>query len=141
MLRRYKMTDKKELLWTTKDGRKIPLLKMEDKHLLNSLRMCENAQIIANDYLRASTNPILAPRGEYATIAFEEESDSVFEISSNLALWIPYLKHEVKKRNLTPLPTKKPLSMPKIKSVQNLEFGTLYEIEQSESPGSDETIM
>lgn len=128
------MTENKEkvVYWTTKGGRKIPIDKMEDKHLLNSLRMCMNNEIEYNDFLNCSTNPILAPRGDMACMAFEQEMDSYFDRYMNSVRWIKILTAEVERRGLKPLSTIKPMIMPKIKSVQNLEFGTLYELDHSE---------
>ena len=123
---------KKEPVWTTKDGRKIPIFKMSDSHLLNTLRMCENTNIEYDEMLEWGLDPFWGPRGDGAQMAFEQELIRLELITFSLLPWIPILTEEVKRRGLTPLPTKKHKHPPKVKNIVDLKGGgTIAEIDRS----------
>ena len=121
-----------EHIWTTKDNRKIPVSKMVDKHLLNSLRMCQRMIVEEREMLIWGSHPVFGPRGDGAQMAFEKELEDMVNMAMIARYWIPILKKEVEKRNLSPLKVKSPDLPPKIKSVQTVAGAALIEFDKGD---------
>jgi len=84
-------------IWTTKDGREIPIKDMSDRHLVNTLNMLNNKGFISHktmmSYLSGSE-----PQGEMAQLAYEQECDAIFD--APVCEQMDALEEELEKRGL-----------------------------------------
>lgn len=90
------------LKWRTLDGRAIPLNELDDEHLISILRMLKRNAIMRLGAIQARYLLIPPPDGDAAYLAYEEESDRLFEMSWKQAVspCFPFLKREAEHRKL-----------------------------------------
>lgn len=86
-------------IWTTRDGREIPVTEMDDRHLGNAIRFVKRA---AENYryagLSALSYSTTAPDG--AAYAAERAADEAFDEAENCAAWGRILQAEADRRGL-----------------------------------------
>lgn len=92
-------------VWTTKDGKRIPVREMGDLHLLNAYR---KIQVSDGSIDPLSASSVFSPDSEAAyqidsKIGNEDIFDQSLAGSDPMNRWRRILKREIKRRGLTPL--------------------------------------
>ena len=84
-------------IWTTENGREIPIKDLADPHLINILRMLKRNGVIASSTLEfyLTCEP---PTADGASMAFDQEFDAVLD--SPVCLQLDNLEAELAKRGL-----------------------------------------
>jgi len=120
----------KEPIWTTKDGQKIPLSKIEDRHLLNIHRMLRQSLDDLKCYTSVIGTP-WGPRGEMAQEAFDREFEDAYQCAMVSRPWLNIIDREVKRRGLAELPLKDPFTpLPELELVEDTPFGSIYKVKK-----------
>ena len=92
--------DTTELVWTTKDGREIPLPEMSDRHLENAHRWADRNA----DHLLMMAADALAYAGDApdgAAMCAEAEADRMFRQGDILRNWSRAFQLELERRKET----------------------------------------
>ena len=102
--RAYPAEDGEGPIWKTKEGKKIPLNKMEDDHLLNAHRFVRRKlkEIQEEEALRLCSIP--EEISEYDIQDMFNESVFLGDEKYVYNFWKKQLRKEIKKRELEPLP-------------------------------------
>lgn len=111
-----------EFIWKTRDGKKIPISKMSDRHLLYTHRMLRNQLVDCKDMISFGDSAF-APRGEIASADFDQALDENFERMDALHSIIGTFTKELRRRGLAALPSKKMMKFPSPKSVEHMPGG------------------
>lgn len=74
-------TRKQTVKWITKDGRKLRICDMESTHIWNTLHFLYKSAWTRKANLVYSYLATPGPNGDMAQVAFEQESDGVFDSS------------------------------------------------------------
>lgn len=84
-------------IWTTEDGRKIPVVRMSDSHLRNAYRMLKRKGFVSparlDDFMAGPQ-----PRGDMAQMAWDDELNA--HLDSRTSDFIDIFEDEAKRRNL-----------------------------------------
>lgn len=83
-------------VWTTKDGRKIPVSEMTDEHLTNAYLMLKQKGFVGNRTLRCYLSR--GPTADGALVAFEAEQRAVFD--SPFSEFVDHFNDELLRRGL-----------------------------------------
>jgi len=106
--------------WLTKEGEKIPIENLSDKHLLNIHRMLRQ-QIEDTKSYTGISGTFWEPRGEMACEAFEQEMEQQMELSYIASIKLIKIQQEIDKRGLAELPLKEPYKpMPKMECITTM---------------------
>lgn len=62
-----------DVIWTKRDGTKVPIVEMDDGHLANTLRMLRRKFVTADEFISACNYASSPMAGEMASLAVEEE--------------------------------------------------------------------
>lgn len=123
------MGKNKEPVWTTKDGREIPVKDMEDRHLLNAHRMVCNQAARCKETLDFGLS-IFAPSPD--TMA-ADDCDRIMDEAMDLLFvakaWTGIFEEEIAHRGLTPLLHKTARPLPRVKSVEYFGGARIIELE------------
>ena len=84
-----------EPVWTTKDGKCIPVSDMTTSHIENALAMLKRNGVVSPSTLEFYTT-CEGPNGEMAQVAFENECRMVFSAPVHPA--VDWFENELKKR-------------------------------------------
>ena len=91
----------KELVWRTRDGRNIPLSKMDDNHLQNTCRYMEKVKFLCEHNMHYRYRPTPGTMAELCYDQIEDEIVSKFmDAIINASCWITVFKKEMRKRGL-----------------------------------------
>lgn len=85
--------------WTCRDGRVLNIAEMDTKHLANTVRMLRQKGFVSTDEFDNAARSLSGMRGEYASMAAENEFASM---KVNAALGP--LEEELQKRATTAIP-------------------------------------
>lgn len=101
MNRSNRRVEKKEIfVWTTRDGREIPVNKMEDQHLVNSIKMLErNAKRDRENAISGAYSICSFLQGEMATMDAENAINYLELDESEEDFLHPAYEHLVKEAN------------------------------------------
>jgi hypothetical protein len=89
------MADRKELLWTTKDGRKIAIKDMTTEHIQNTINLLKRNGFISVDTFNLYLSTP-GPQGEMAQYYFDQELDEV--LSSPTTEYLDLFEEELQRR-------------------------------------------
>ena len=90
-----------EIEWRTKDGRNIPLSKMDDDHLKNTCRYMEKVKFLCEHNMHYRYRPTPGTMAELCYDQIEDEIVSKFmDAIINASCWITVFKKEMRKRGL-----------------------------------------
>jgi len=113
-------------IWTTRDGRKIPVTEMTDNHLLNAHRMVREKLIDIENFQRNAF--IFAPNED--TMAYDDFETAYldsFERYGCLFVWAEILANEIERRGLKPLEPRIKEVKIKVKSIKYMGCGRIIE--------------
>jgi len=124
-------------IWTARDGRKIPVTKMSNEHLLNAHRMVREKLIDIENFQR---NAFIFAPGEdtMAHDDFETAYLDSFERHACLSVWAEILGKEIERRGLKALESRIKVEKIKVKSIKYTEFGRIIEFERACGDASEE---
>lgn len=114
-------------IWTTKDGKKIPVTEMTNPHLLNTHRFVNDRLIEVENFQHNAY--IFAPSED--TIAyddFEAALEDSYEVHGDIAVLVNIFVGEIQKRGLEPLEPRVKVDKLKVKS----EDVTIHKITEEE---------
>lgn len=90
------MTENKEIMWKTKDGKEIAIKDMTTEHIQNTIKFLKRHGFISNDTLDFYLySP--GPQGEMAQYCFEQEVDEI--ISRPTTSYLDAFETELKRRS------------------------------------------
>jgi len=115
-------------IWTTRDGRKIPVTKMSNEHLLNAHRMVREKLVDIENFQR---NAFIFAPGE-DTMAYDDFETAYldsFERHAHLSVWAEILGKEIEKRGLKALEPRIKVKKIKVKSIKYTESVRIIELE------------
>lgn len=124
--------EKKEFIWTTKDGRDIPLSKMTTLHLLNAHRFVRRKLVKAQECTAFYLHPVWGPQGEMAQDAAGQAMEQIWNEEMRVRVVERILHDELDRRGSAPLPIEEPRKLPEPKLVETLEHGRIYQIVKEE---------
>jgi len=113
-------------IWTTRDGRKIPVTEMTDNHLLNAHRMVREKLIDIENFQRNGF--IFAPNED--TMAYDDFETAYldsFERYGCLSVWVEILANEIERRGLKPLEPRIKEVKIKVKNIKYMGCGRIIE--------------
>ena len=121
----------KEHIWTTKDGRKIPVTEMTDNHLLNAHRMVREKLIDIENFQRNAW--IFAPSPDtMAYDDFEAAYEDSFDRHVIYSAWTEILGREIHRRGLTELEPRNKVERIEVKSIEYMGCGRIIEFAREE---------
>jgi len=89
-----------EHIWTTKDGKQIPVKEMTTQHIKNCINMLKRNGFISHSTLACYlTDP--GPLGDMAQLQFEREQDVVFEAPVTYMLDVFEKELKEREKNVT----------------------------------------
>lgn len=118
------MEKDKEHIWTTKNGKKIPVKNMDDKHLLNTHRFVNDRLIEVENFQHNAY--IFAPGED--TIAygdFEDALEDSYEIHGDISVLVNMFAREIERRGLEPLEPRVKVDKLKVKKIDYLVHGKI----------------
>jgi hypothetical protein len=124
--------EKEVVKWTTKEGIKIPITEMTNRHLLFAERMIANNIVKYEECIEFYVHPVFGPHGEMAQDSAEREMEEVYDRLFSAHVWSSILKAEIKRRMLTALPHKLHRILPTATLVDDLEIGRIYKLSGGE---------
>lgn len=117
--------------WKTKEGRVLDIKDMGDEHLLNAHRMLRRKIVEAQECTQMYCHPIFGHTlGSMAELAADQAMNKIWDKELVYRAGTQMLKKEIDERGLKEKPVDGPRPLPKIKSVELLNGGTLVELEK-----------
>lgn len=107
------------MIWVTKDGERIRISNMTDRHLLNAHRFVCNQIVRIQEATESFFHPVFGPsEGSMAEFYAEREMEEVWDRELYLLKWRGVFEKEIKRRGLHPLSHRKRRSLPSVELVE-----------------------
>ena len=119
-------------VWTTKDGRKIPVNEMGDTHLINAWKFLDRKETKVREAEMFYNHPIWGPRGEMAQEAAEQAMGQAYDVQAVCSYWMKIFEKEMKKRDIVVPPRSVPQGPPEVEVIEDLGFATIARIKRKE---------
>lgn len=121
-------------IWTTKDGRKVPVELMTNDHLLNAWKFLDRKETKVREAEMFYNHPVWGPRGEMAQEAAEQAMGHAYDVQAVCLYWMKIFEEEMKRRDIA-VPTRSvPQGPPEVEIVEDLGFATIARIKHKETP-------
>jgi len=118
------------MIWTTRDGRRVKVKDMTDRHLLYAHRFVCNQVVRIQEATESFFHPVFGPtEGSIAEFYAEQEMQEAWDQELLLLKWKGVLESEIKRRGLTPLPHRKKRELPRARLVESTTTGRIFKLE------------
>lgn len=119
-----------EPVWKTKNGREIPVRKMDPAHLWNAWRFVDRKIVTYYETFDFTYDPVFGLRGEMALYYAEQELDEMANALPTLRSWRQIFEKELKRRGIKfERAVKQELPKARSVAVGPHGYGTIIELE------------